>query len=77
MDFGGSWRLLHYTMKKVYAPFVIVASSRDDSCEIWAVSDINEPVTGTCTITAEPRLDACSYAVHSCIAWHMEQCRRP
>lgn len=46
MDFGGNWRILHYTMKKSYAPFIIVASSQDDSSEIWAVSDINEPVTG-------------------------------
>lgn len=47
MDFGGNWRLLHYTMMKMYAPFLIVASSQDESSEIWAVSDINEPVTGT------------------------------
>ena len=48
MDFGGNWRLRHYTMKKTYAPFLIVASSQDDSSVIWAVSDINEPVTGIC-----------------------------
>ena len=46
MDFGGNWRLLHYTMKKTYAPFLIVASSQDDSYVIWAISDINEPVSG-------------------------------
>lgn len=46
MDFGGNWRLLHYTMQKTYAPFVIVASSQDDSSEVWAVSDIKQAITG-------------------------------
>ena len=51
-DFGGNWRLLHYTVKKTYAPFIIVATSQDDSSEIWAVSDINEPVTGASSATS-------------------------
>lgn len=53
MDFGGNWRLLHYTMQKTYAPFLIVATSQDDSSEIWAVSDINQPITGWCSATCE------------------------
>lgn len=52
MDFGGNWRLLHYSMKKTYAPFLIVATSQDDSSEIWGISDINEPVTGRCLVTS-------------------------
>ena len=46
VDFGGNWRLLHYSMQKTYAPFLITVSSQDDSSEVWAVSDINAPVTG-------------------------------
>ena len=48
MDFGGNWRLLHYTMKKTYAPFLISAHYNRTSgqVEVWGVSDINQPVTG-------------------------------
>jgi len=48
MDFGGNWRLLHYTMKKMYAPCLISAHRNRTSgqIEVWLVSDINEPVTG-------------------------------
>ena len=59
MDFGGNWRLLHYTMKKTYAPFLIVASSQDDSCEIWAISDISEPVSGTCEFNSKSDRTVC------------------
>ncbi|KAA6427867.1 MAG: beta-mannosidase [Trebouxia sp. A1-2] len=49
MDFGGNWRLLHYTMKRMYAPCLISAHRNRASgqVEVWLVSDINEPVTGT------------------------------
>lgn len=48
MDFGGNWRLLHYTMKRMYAPCLISAHRNRTSgqIEVWLVSDINEPVTG-------------------------------
>lgn len=48
MDFGGNWRLLHYTMKRMYAPCLISAHRNRASgqVEVWLVSDINEPVTG-------------------------------
>ncbi|KAL0023786.1 hypothetical protein WJX77_005013 [Trebouxia sp. C0004] len=49
MDFGGKWRLLHYSMKRMYAPCLISAHRNRTSgqIEVWLVSDINEPVTGT------------------------------
>ena len=48
MDFGGNWRLLHYTMKATYAPFLISAHHNKSSgiVQIWATSDINRPVAG-------------------------------
>jgi hypothetical protein len=48
MDFGGNWRLLHYTMKRMYAPCLISAHRNRTSgqIEVWLVSDMNEPVTG-------------------------------
>ena len=48
MDFGGNWRLLHYTMKRMYAPCLISAHRNRTSgqIEVWLVSDINEPATG-------------------------------
>ncbi len=48
MDFGGNCRLLHYTMKRMYAPCLISAhrNRTNGQIEVWLVSDINEPVTG-------------------------------
>ena len=48
MDFGGNWRLLHYTMKKVYAPFMLTVhhDKGDDTYSIWAVSDLNQEIQG-------------------------------
>ena len=48
MDFGGNWRLLHYTMQKLYAPFMLTIhhDKQDDKYSIWAVSDLNEEIQG-------------------------------
>lgn len=52
MDFGGNWRLSHYSMKKVYAPLMLtVHHDKDtDKYSIWAVSDLNEEIQGNLTV---------------------------
>lgn len=54
MDFGGNWRLLHYTMKATYAPFLVSTHHNKSSgiVQIWATSDVNRPVAGVYTQAA-------------------------
>ena len=50
MDFGGNWRLLHYTMKKLYAPFTVIVEQDklNGPYTIWAVTDLNKEIQGGC-----------------------------
>ena len=51
MEFGGKWRLVHYTMKAAYAPFLISAqyNKATGTVEVWGTSDMTHPVSGTHT----------------------------
>ncbi len=48
LDFGGHWRLLHYSLKRIFAPVLVSAywDREDSSVSVWVVSDLNKPVTG-------------------------------
>ena len=48
LDFGGHWRLLHYSLKRIFAPVLVSAywDGGDSSVHVWVVSDLNHPVTG-------------------------------
>ena len=48
LDFGGHWRLLHYSLKRIFAPVLVSAylDREDSSVHVWVVSDMNRPVTG-------------------------------
>ena len=48
LDFGGHWRLLHYSLKRIFAPVLVSAywDRGDSSVHVWVVSDLNHPITG-------------------------------
>lgn len=48
MDFGGRWRLLHYSMKATYAPFLVSAhhNRSEGSFHVWATSDMTHSISG-------------------------------
>ena len=48
LDFGGHWRLLHYSLKRIFAPVLVSAywDREDSAVHVWVVSDLNRPVTG-------------------------------
>ena len=49
IDYGGHWRLLHYAVKRFFAP-VLASGSADGWVNAWVTSDVNAPLKGALTV---------------------------
>jgi beta-mannosidase len=49
IDYGGHWRLLHYAVKRFFAP-VLASGTADTWVNAWATSDVNAALDGTMTV---------------------------
>ena len=49
IDYGGHWRLLHYAVKRFFAP-VLASGSADSWVNAWVTSDVNAPLKGALTV---------------------------
>ena len=47
IDFGGHWRLLHYSLKRVFAPVLVSGYHNHQVLEAWITSDLVKPLRGT------------------------------
>lgn len=45
LDFGGNWKLLHYSVKRFFAP-VLASGSADAWVNAYVTSDVPTPVAG-------------------------------
>ena len=45
LDFGGNWKLLHYSVKRFFAP-VLCSGSADAWVNAYVTSDVPTPVAG-------------------------------
>lgn len=52
LDYGGSWKLLHYMAQRFFAPVTVVALPSDDGFVLTAVNDAAEPVDLTLDLRA-------------------------
>lgn len=44
LEYGGKWKLLHYQIKRSYAPLLVATfQDQNDNVEIWLVNDHHEP----------------------------------
>jgi beta-mannosidase len=50
LEYGGKWKLLHYSAKRFFAPLLITAKEVDGSLEIRAVNDGMKPVNAVARI---------------------------
>lgn len=58
MDYGGHYRLLHYTAKKFFSPLLVSVDYNKDTniAAVFLTSDINEPLAGTAVLEGPPLL---------------------
>ena len=46
-DYFGRWKALQFAVREAFAPLLISPILREDSLEIWGVSDLDHPAEGT------------------------------
>jgi beta-mannosidase len=46
-DYFGRWKALHYTAREAFSPLLFSMAVRGDTLDLWGVSDLPGPVTGT------------------------------
>jgi len=49
-DYFGRWKALHFAARRSFAPLALSVVLQGDSLEVWGVSDLREPTTGTLTL---------------------------
>ena len=50
-DYFGRWKASHYAAARAFAPVIVSPLLRDDSVEIWVVSDRADPLAGELRLT--------------------------
>lgn len=53
VDYGGHYRLLHYTAKKFFSPLLVSADydRNTNIASVFLTSDVNQPLAGTLSCT--------------------------
>ncbi|MGQ9661686.1 MAG: beta-mannosidase [Kiritimatiellia bacterium] len=47
IDYAGCWKVLHYTARRFYAPLLLSLFDAGGTIELWATSDVHEPLRGS------------------------------
>lgn len=50
IEYNGNWKQLHYHAKKFFAPVIIAGYKKEETVEVWLVSDLLKTVAGNITI---------------------------
>jgi hypothetical protein len=55
LDYDGNWKLLQYTTKRYFAPFIVSGAKNDSVVTAYVTTDTMKPLGGTPPLVSAPK----------------------